>query len=141
MVHTKHFIEQRQAQSEDVCHVSRNVKHPFTISAAGIFSSLARTKPSTDHNHQWITHSPPTTLPPLMTTKIESGLQSMLYVLAPSHSTVLGINSRSPTSPFQITTMVANLHPSLMNASSCSATHRRQLSLSGAYGAATWGTH
>ena len=62
-------------------------------------------------------------------------------LLAPSHSAVLGRNSMSSVSLFQIATMVANPCLSLTNASSCSATHRRQLSSSGAYGTATWGTH
>ena len=41
------------------------------------------------HNHQWITHSPPTTLPPPMTMKIQSGLQLMLCVLHCWHQVIL----------------------------------------------------
>src|SRR6266481_1675551 len=89
------------------------------------------------HDPRWTTCSSPTTLPPPMTARLSFRLSSRLCT--PAHLFVLpGNNLASPPPPSTMACMVTNLHLSLMKASSCSTTHRRLPSLTGANSKLTW---
>src|SRR6266481_7407768 len=75
-----------------------------------------------------------------MTTKLSFRLRSLLCALATCHFVLPGNNLASLPPPSPIASMVAKPCLSLMNTSSCSATHIRKSSSSGPDGMATWQT-
>ena len=53
MIHTNHFLQQRQTQTEDVSHISRHVRHLFGVSVAGTSQHPGKnSSPTTIHPPQ-----------------------------------------------------------------------------------------
>src|SRR6266481_2166287 len=141
--------EQGQVQSVDARHVSMRLQDVTSARSAicrqGLLSSLAGTyyvylSPTSTifHDPRWtVTCLSPTTLPPLMTMRLSFRLWLRLCTLAHLFM-LLGNNSVSPPPPSPIACIVANLCLSLMKASSCSTTHRRPPSWTGANSKLTW---